>query len=158
VAQLRGLRGAAGAVFPHQQGKHAHALCAATDCHRAWQRLPVFALYPAWFQHSLPEYHHTCLETVLILTFLVPWIHSITFNILNKPIVEKILLTAISMAYLLLEAPLHYFLAAVVMHYGSLMFMPMLFILFSLMLNVMMLIAFYAWAMSWEFGSGHQSS
>jgi hypothetical protein len=49
---------------------------------------------------------------VLILTFLVPWIHSITFNILNKPIVEKILLTAISMAYLLLEAPLHYFLAA----------------------------------------------
>lgn len=117
-----------------------------------------FALYPAGFTHSLPEYHHTCLETVLILTFLVPWIHSITFNILNKPIVEKILLTAISMAYLLLEAPLHYFLAALVMHFGSLMFMPMLFILFSLMLNVMMLIAFYAWAMSWEFGSSHQSS
>ncbi|WP_199101673.1 hypothetical protein [Aquitalea sp. ASV11] len=117
-----------------------------------------FALYPAGFTHSLPEYHHTCLETVLILTFLVPWIHSITFNILNKSIVEKILLTAISMAYLLVAAPLHYFLAAIIMHYGSLMFMPMLFILFSLMLNVMMLIAFYAWAMSWEFGSGHQSS
>lgn len=115
-----------------------------------------FAFLPARFSHSLPEYHYTCLETVLILTFLVPWIHSITFNILNKPIAEKILLTTISMVYLLLEAPFHYFLAALLLHYGSLLFMPLLFILFSLMLNIMMLIAFYAWAMSWEFGASRQ--
>ncbi|WP_337883339.1 hypothetical protein [Chromobacterium haemolyticum] len=109
-----------------------------------------FALLPAAFNHSLPEYHSSCLTFVLTLLFLMPWVHALTFHVLEKPLWHKFALTGVSLAYLLLEAPLHYFAAALVLHYGSLLFMPLLFILGSLMMEVMMMIALYAWAMSWE--------
>ncbi|KMN81489.1 hypothetical protein HNO92_003957 [Chromobacterium alkanivorans] len=111
-----------------------------------------FALLPAAFNHSLPEYHSSCLTFVLILLFLMPWVHALTFHVLEKPVWHKLALSGVSLAYLLLEAPLHYFAAALALHYGSLLFMPLLFILGSLMVEVMMMIALYAWAMSWEEG------
>ena len=109
-----------------------------------------FVLMPAAFSHSLPDYFHTCLKFVLLLLFLVPWIHALTFYILDKPNWHKVLLTLLSLTYIYLEAPLHYFAAALLLHFGSLLFMPLLFILGSLMVEVLLLIALYGWVMSWE--------
>nr|WP_199067207.1 hypothetical protein [Chromobacterium sp. ASV5] len=108
-----------------------------------------FGWMPAAFSHSLEDYHISCLEFVLALLLLTPWVHALAFYVLDKPIWHKLLLTALSMAYLCLEAPLHYFAASLALHYGSLLYMPLLFILGSLMVEVMMLIALYGWAMSW---------
>lgn len=112
-----------------------------------------FCVMPAAFSHSLSDYHHSCLEFVLALLLLVPWIHALTFYILDKPIWHKLLLTLLSMGYLCVEAPLHYFAAALALHFGSLLFMPLIFILGSLMVEVMMLIALYGWVMSWDTAS-----
>jgi hypothetical protein len=78
-----------------------------------------FVLMPAAFSHSLPDYFHTCLKFVLLLLFLVPWIHALTFYILDKPNWHKVLLTLLSLTYIYLEAPLHYFAAALLLHFAA---------------------------------------
>jgi hypothetical protein len=83
---------------------------------------------------------------------LVPLILGLTFYVMDVRWSQKIALTAIVMGHLLLFVPLQYALQSYVVAHGSLLFLPVGFIVFGILPEVMILIAFYGWGMSWRPG------
>jgi hypothetical protein len=83
---------------------------------------------------------------------LVPLILGLTFYVIDVRWSQKIALTAIVMGHLLVLVPLQYALQAYVVVHASLLFLPVGFIVFGILPEVMVLIAFYGWGMSWRAG------
>lgn len=54
------------------------------------------------------------------------------------------------MLHLWILIPMQYVAHAYLIHTFSLLYMPVLFLMFGLMIDVFVFIAFYAWGMSWE--------
>lgn len=111
--------------------------------------LVYFAWMPNAFTHSLADHVATLLLLTLILAMLTPWLLALTFNILDFSIVQKALLSTLAVGFLLLFAPLHAFSHALLLHHGSLLYQPMLFLLFGMFPSMMVLVALYSWAMTW---------
>jgi hypothetical protein len=113
-----------------------------------------FTLFPNRFPHDLPSYISTMMTSGLVLISFVPVLLAFTYYFLEPSIPKKLLLTCLTMAHLSLFVPLQYMLQAYLIHKFSLLFMPVLYILFGLFLDVFILIAFYSWAVSWS-GTAH---
>ena len=81
---------------------------------------------------------------------IVPIVYGLTYYIFGVSLIKKLSITLITMLYLGLVIPLQYIAHAYLVHTFSLVYMPILFLMFGLMIDVFLLIAFYAWAMSWS--------
>ena len=80
---------------------------------------------------------------------LVPIVLGLTYYIIDVGLLQKIGLTLAVMGHLLVFIPLQYALQSYVVAHGSLLFLPISFILFGLLPEIMIFIAFYGWGMSW---------
>ena len=109
-----------------------------------------FLFFSNYFPYSLASYHAVMMLAGLIFIGLIPLIYGLIYYIFDETIVKKLWLTALTMSHLLLLVPLQYFAHAYLIHEFSLMYMPILFLMFGLMIDVFVLIAFYSWGMSWE--------
>jgi hypothetical protein len=114
--------------------------------------LLYFSWMPNSFTHSLPDHVATLLLLILLLALLAPWVFALTFNILGFSLAQKTLLSVLGVGFLLLFAPLHAFSHALLLHHGSLLYQPMLFLLLGVFPPMMVLVALYAWAMTWRHG------
>jgi len=63
---------------------------------------------------------------------------------------SKALLTSTTMAYLALFLPFQCLLQALVLQ-RTVLFMPVLYIVFGMPIDVMLVIGFYSWGMTWSF-------
>jgi hypothetical protein len=63
---------------------------------------------------------------------------------------QKLGLTFLAMTYLVIFVPLQYLVHAAMIHTGSLLFMPLLFFAFGIPPQILILIALYSWAMTWQ--------
>lgn len=112
--------------------------------------LLFFLFLPARFSHSPDSYMEGLTGYAIALIGFVPALFGLTYYIFDFGIIRKAFLTAMTMAHLSLFVPLWILLQALVLQ-QSVLFMPVLFIVFGLPINVIIILAFYSWGMSSSF-------
>lgn len=111
--------------------------------------LGYFAVASARFPHDLPGYTVSMLVFSCILIGLVPMLYAFTFYLLNFSLAQKLLLTLVTVAHLVLFVPQQYMLHIYLLH-ASVLFMPVLYFVFGPFLDILAFVGFYSWGMSWK--------
>lgn len=114
--------------------------------------LLFFLFLPARFSHSPDSYMEGLTGYAIALISFVPILFGLTYYIFDFGIVRKVLVTAMTVGHLILFVPLQILLQAIVLQ-KSVLFMPVLYIVFGLPVDVLIILAFYSWGMSWSFKS-----
>jgi hypothetical protein len=112
--------------------------------------LLYFALMPARFPHTPDSYMEGLVTAGIALISTVPLLFGLTYYIFDFGLVKKAFLTAITMAHLALFLPLQVLLQALFLQ-KTVLFMPVLYIIFGMPINILIIIAFYSWGMTWFF-------
>jgi hypothetical protein len=120
--------------------------------------LLYFWLFPRYFPHDVPHYLSTMLSATIGFISAIPAIMGFTFYIFDFTVARKIILTGLIMAHVIILAPFQYVIHAYVLAKWSLLFMPQLYIVFGLLPQIAIFIAFYSWGMSWSEGSDETPS
>lgn len=108
-----------------------------------------FLCWPASFQHSLSGHIAGGLRQSWALVLVTPWLHFFTFYLFPFAAWQDALLTALTVAYLLVLAPLQYAAHAALLSLFGPVLMPLLYMLFGVMIPIMAVVAMYGWGMSW---------
>jgi hypothetical protein len=114
--------------------------------------LLYFALIPASFPHTPDSYLAGFVTSGIGLISLVPLVFGLTYYIFDFGLVRKALLTSTTMAHLALFLPFQCLLQALILQ-KTVLFMPVLYIVFGMPVDVMLVIGFYSWGMAWSFRS-----
>lgn len=109
-----------------------------------------FAIAPGRFPYGASGYIHGMLIASLALITLIPILLGFTYYIYDLGLGRKLGLTLLLMLHLSLLIPLQYMTHAFILHHLSLLFLPILFFVFGLPLDVLVFIAFYSWGASWR--------
>lgn len=102
------------------------------------------------FSYSLPQYMSGLLVCGVVILLLAPVLVSFTYFIFDFPLWQKLLLATMLLAHLAVFLPLQAVVHAYVIHRGSLLAMPILFLVFGVLLDVFVYVALYGWGMSWR--------
>jgi len=108
-----------------------------------------FAFAAARFPHTADSYMEGLTRYGLFLISFVPILFGLTYYIFDFGLVRKALLTFLTMSHLSLFVPFQVMLQAILLR-KSILFMPGLYIVFGLPIDVLMLVCFYSWGMSWR--------
>ena len=111
-----------------------------------------FALWPMRFPHSPDSYMEALMTSGIGLITIVPLLYAFTYYIFDFGLWRKAILTGLTLVYLTLVLPFQVVLQALVLQ-TTLLFMPVLYIVFGLPLEILLIIAFYSWGMTWSFQS-----
>jgi hypothetical protein len=114
--------------------------------------LAYFALFPAAFPHSPASYMGGFSTYGLALISVVPSLFGLTYYIFDFGLPKKAFLTILTMTHLTLFLPLQILLQGLILQ-ETVLFMPILYIVFGIPVDVLLIVAFYAWGMSWPFRS-----
>ena len=109
-----------------------------------------FAFWLEQFPYSGGGYIHGMLIAGLFLIAFIPLVLGLTYYLFDFSLSRKIALTLCMIGHLLIMIPLQYFLHAWLLYHYSLLFMPLLFFIAGLPLNVMVFIALFGWGFSWQ--------
>lgn len=112
--------------------------------------LLYFHFFPHDFPYDSPRYLSDALSMALIFLFMLPWGLGLTYYVFAFSLWRKVGLTACTLAYFALAFPMQYLLHAYVLHHMTLLFLPLLYLVFGIFLDVMMFVALYSWGMSWR--------
>jgi hypothetical protein len=102
------------------------------------------------FSYSLPQYMSGLLVCGVVILLLAPVLVSFTYFIFDFPLWQKLLLASMLLVHLAVFLPLQAVVHAYVIHRGSLLAMPILFLVFGVLLDVFVYVALYGWGMSWR--------
>ena len=81
--------------------------------------------------------------------WLTPWLLTLTFNVFPFSLAHKMRLTALCVCYLIFSFPVQYAFQAFVLNEFSSIWVPMMFFIASLPLNILAVICFYSMGMAW---------
>lgn len=109
-----------------------------------------FAIQPWDYPYTAGDYLTGLTGAGMTLIAIVPLILAATHWILDFAWWQKIGVTVVCMGYLFLMIPIKYAMHGVILYWGGLLYMPILFILFGLPVEVFAFIALFSWGMSWE--------
>jgi hypothetical protein len=107
-----------------------------------------FLLMPARFPHTPNSYMEGLVSYRIALISAVPALFGLTYYIFKFSLLKKIVLTTLTMSYLSLFLPVQILLQAMVLE-KSVLFMPILYIVFGLPVDILIILALYSWGMSW---------
>jgi len=111
--------------------------------------LAWFAFSAPPFPYPLPGYIGGLLTAGMAVLTLVPIAFGFGFYIFDHTLWRQILLTALVTAHLAILLPLQGLVHAALIHHFSLAVQPTLFFVFGLLVEILVLVSFYGWAMSW---------
>jgi hypothetical protein len=117
--------------------------------------LLFFALLPARFPHTPDRYMQGLVTAGIALISIVPLLFGLTYYIFDFGLLKKAFLTAVTMVHLALFLPLQVLLQALFLQ-KTVLFMPVLYIIFGMPVNILIIIAFYSWGMTWFFRSAQK--
>lgn len=109
-----------------------------------------FAIWPAQFPHTPDSYLQSLVLSSILIVTIVPLLFALTYYIFDFGVWRKAFLTALTMAYLTLFVPFQLLFQAVFLH-KTVLYMPLLYIVFAMPADVLIIVAFYAWGMTWRF-------
>lgn len=109
-----------------------------------------FAFWPASFAHSAARHVGGGLRQIWALMLFTPWLHLATFHLFPFRAWQRLALTTVSLAYLVVLGPLLYASHAALLAALGLVVMPLLHLLFGVMVPILGLVALYGWGMGWH--------
>lgn len=109
-----------------------------------------FVTWPYEFPYRGGGYIHGTMIACLMLISLVPVLLGFTYFLFDFKLHRKLGLAVLTMCHLVVMVPLQYVLHAYLLSQFSLLFLPLLFFVFGLPLNTLIVIAFYSWGFSWK--------
>ena len=110
----------------------------------------VFAFSPVPFPYRLQDHAFLLLTAGLVVMALVPVILGFTLHVFDLVLWKKALLTVALLVHLAVFIPLQVLAHLGIVLLGTAVLMPVLFLLFGLLPDVMIFVAFYGWALSWR--------
>ena len=110
--------------------------------------LLFFWLAPSRFPYTITDHLGDMIGMAHVMLYAIPVLLAIGYYMLPARLHSKLGHTVLILGYFLLLAPHKLILHAVILHYGSLLFMPLLYICFGTVLDVLLFIALYAWVVS----------
>jgi len=110
--------------------------------------LLYFLLIPARFPHTPDSYMEGLVSYRIALISAIPALFGLTYYVFKFSLIKKIALTVLTMSYLSLFLPVQILLQATILE-KSVLFMPILYIVFGLPVDILIILAFYSWGMSW---------
>jgi hypothetical protein len=111
--------------------------------------LLVFFMWPSSFPYDAPRHLRDCFALGVAMIGVVPWVHALTYYVFDVGILRKFALSAYTMVFLACYLPVKMLVHAYILDRFSILFMPILFLFLGVTIDVFVLIAFYAWGMSW---------
>jgi hypothetical protein len=112
--------------------------------------IAFFAWSPEVFPYRLQD-HLTILFTAgLVVMGLVPVVLGLTLHVFDLALWKKALLTVLVLGHLAVFIPLQVLVQLWLVLHGTALVMPVLFLVFGLLLDVLIFVAFYGWALSWR--------
>ena len=115
-----------------------------------WFTQFYFYVHPTGFPYDIAIYTKSGFLQILALLLATPWIYCLTYYVYSYRVVSKVALTILVLNYLIILAPFQYLLNAVLIHQFSLLFMPVLYFFSGLLINILSIVAFYAYGISME--------
>lgn len=112
--------------------------------------LGYFAVRPAEFPYTPSEYLEGLVMTGLAVISMVPLLFSLTYYIFHFSLCKKVSITVLTMGYLCLFLPVQVLLQALILQKGVI-FMPVLYLIWGMPLDVLIVVALYSWGMTWKF-------
>ncbi len=109
-----------------------------------------FLLWPASFPHSLISHTGAGLRQTWALMLLTPWLHLCTYYLFPFALWQRLALTALTLGFLFVLAPLQYATHAALLYQFGMILMPLLHLLFGVMVPILGFVALYGWGMSWH--------
>lgn len=109
-----------------------------------------FAASPEPFPYRLAD-HVFLLETAgLVVMGLVPLVLGFTLHVFDLALWKKLLLTLAILVHLAVFIPLQLLVHIWLVEHATALIMPVLFLVFGLLLDVLVFVSFYGWALSWR--------
>ncbi len=102
------------------------------------------------FMHSAGASVASMMQSSFVLMLITPWLYGLTYNIFNFNLVRKFALPVMALFYLAILTPVQFTFAAMLMLQFSLLWNPLFYLIGTTLLQFVMLLAMYAWAMSWN--------
>jgi len=119
--------------------------------------LIYFALWPSLFPHTPDSYMDGLIASGIGIISIVPLLYGLVYYIFDFGLRKKAFLTFLTMAHLSVFLPFQVLLQAMVLQ-KTVLFMPLLYIIFGLPIDILLIVAFYSWGMTWNFRSTRTSS
>lgn len=111
--------------------------------------LAFFALSDPPFLYPLPGYTAGMLTAGLAVLTLLPIVLGFSFYIFDHNLARQIWLTIFLLGHMALLLPLQVLVHALLSHTLSALVQPTMFFVFGLLVEVLVFVSFYGWAMSW---------
>jgi hypothetical protein len=109
-----------------------------------------FALWPVRFPHAPDSYMEAVVSSGIGLISVIPLLFALTYYIFDFGLWKKALLTTLTIVHLTVFLPFQVVLQAMVLQI-TVLFMPALYIIFGMPVDVLLIIAWYSWGMTWSF-------
>lgn len=109
-----------------------------------------FVVWPTQFPHSPDSYMEGLMFSSIAIVTIVPLLFAFTYYIFDFGVWRKALLTALTMVYLVLFIPFQLLFQGLILQ-KTVLYMPVLYIIFAMPADVLIIVAFYAWGMTWKF-------
>lgn len=109
-----------------------------------------FYLTPGQFPYSLRSHVTTLASGQFVLMLLVPWIHALAWYPFDHRWSRKLLLTVLTLLFFAVFTPVSLALHAWLIHAGSLVLLPVLYLVFGYPVGIFLLVSLYGWGMSWK--------
>ena len=110
----------------------------------------VFAWSAEPFPYRLQDHAALLFLAGLAVMALVPLVLGFTLHLFDLAFWKKLLLTITILGHLALFLPLQALVHLWLVLHGSAVLMPVLFLVFGLLADVLIFVAFYGWALSWR--------
>jgi len=111
--------------------------------------LGYFAFSAPPFLYPLPGYTAGMLAAGMAVLVLVPVVLGFAFYIFDHDLGRQLLFTLAVIGHMAVLLPVQVLIHAWLSHYLSALVQPTLFFIFGLLVEVLVFVAFYGWAMSW---------
>lgn len=109
-----------------------------------------FALYPTRFPHDVPTHLASSFEAGIWLMMVLPWVLGLVYNVFDFSLWHKLTLPLVCTLFLALAIPFQLLTHAYILSQASLLFLPMLYLLFGILPLTLGCIGFYGLWMSWQ--------
>ena len=112
--------------------------------------LLYFAIHPAAFPHDLPTHLAGSFETGLWFMMVLPWVLGLVYNVFEFSLWHKLTLPLICTLFLGLAIPFQLLTHAYILSQGSMLFLPVLYLVFGILPLTLGCIGLYGLWMSWD--------
>lgn len=114
--------------------------------------LLYFAFYPASFPYDLPTHLTSSFETGMWFMMVLPWVLALVYNVFDFSLWHKLALPLVCTLFLGLAIPFQLLTHAYILAQASLLFLPLLYLMFGILPLTLGCIGLYGLWMSWQGG------